>query len=72
MILFVIIGIIFLRYIYAQVVVPPDVQKIWDEAVKDYERSQRHPNMLVYDDAVEPDLDLMYNKVIDFDEAFKC
>lgn len=71
MILFVIIGIIFLRYLYTQVVVPPDVQRVWDEAVRDYQREQRHPNMLVYEDAQEPDLDLMYNKVINLDEAFK-
>ena len=68
MILFVIIGIIFLRYIYDQVVVPPEIQKIWNEAIKEYEQTQKFAR----EEGVEPDLDLMYNRVVDFDEAFKC
>ena len=71
MMFFVLIGII-LRYMYDQVVVPPDVKEVWDRAVKEYEQEKRqNNNRFVYEDAVEPDLDLLYNKVIDFEEAFK-
>lgn len=72
MIFFVLIGIILLRYMYDQVVVPPDVKRVWDQAIKEYEQEKRqNNNRFVYEDAVEPDLDLLYNKVIDFEEAFK-
>lgn len=68
---FVLIGIILLRYMYDQVVVPPDVKEVWDRVVEEYKKEQRHSNTMVYEDAVEPDLDLLYNNVIDFEEAFK-
>lgn len=71
MMFFVLIGIIFIRYMYSQVVVPPEVKEIWDRAVEEYKQEQRHPNMFVYKDAPEPDLDLICNNVIDFEEAFK-
>lgn len=71
MMFFVLIGIIFIRYMYSQVVVSPEVKEIWDRAVEEYKREQRHPNMFVYNDATEPDLDLIYNNVIDFEEAFR-
>lgn len=71
MMFFVLIGIIFIRYMYSQVVVSPEVKEIWDRAVEEYKKEQRHPTMFVYKDAEEPDLDLICNKVIDFDEAFK-
>ena len=71
MMFFVLIGIIFIRYIYSQVVVSPEVKEIWDRAVEEYKQEQRHPNMFVYKDATEPDLDLICNNVIDFEEAFK-
>lgn len=71
MMFFVLIGIIFIRYMYSQVVVSPEVKEIWDRAVKEYQQEQRHPNMFVYKDAEEPDLDLICNKVIDFEGAFK-
>ena len=70
MILFVIIGAIFLRYLYTQVTPPPDVQAIVDQVVR--EQRQNRPNMFVYEDAPEPDMDLLCNKVIDWDEASKC
>lgn len=70
MILFVIIGAIFLRYLYTQVTLPPDVQAIVDQVVR--EQRQNRPNMFVYEDTPEPDMDLLCNKVIDWDEAFKC
>lgn len=71
MMFFVLIGIIFIRYMYSQVVVSPEVKEIWDRAVEEYKKEQRHPNMFVYNDATEPDLDLICNNVIDFEGAFK-
>ena len=66
MILFVIIGAIILRYLYEQVTLPPDVQKIVDDVVREQKMSR--PNMFVYE---EPELDLMCNGIIDYDEAFR-
>ena len=64
MILFVIIGIILLRYIYVQVVVSPEVKIQWDRAVKEYEQTQRHSKKQV-SVTKESDLDLIYNDIID-------
>lgn len=50
---------------YDQVVVPPDVQRVWDRAVKEYEHDMRKSNSLAHKDIVDSDLDLIENDIID-------
>ena len=69
MILFVIIGIVLLRYIYSQIALPSEVQRTVDHLLREYVQT---PKQFICEKAQEPDLDLLYNNVIDFDEAFKC
>lgn len=70
MILLVIIGYFVLKYVYDNTVIPMEYRLEWDKIVREYEKEQRNPNRFAYD-SEEPDLDLLCNKVIDIDEAFK-
>lgn len=70
MILIVIIGYFILKYAYDAVVIPSEVKIEWERIVREYEKEEQNPSRFVYD-SNEPDLDLLYNKVINLDEAFR-